>query len=409
MRKKKLTPWARRRRRVYAVCALFLMLLVPAVGWRMRLKSEVSREREALRALGIPTTPEALETWQSQYPELPVIEAYGKAAAAFVGLPFEEQDVLPSFRPRNVGPAHFAVPYDAALLSAMRHLVTLNEAALQLLREGRASTVEGRAAGIERTRSVGDLIQLCCAAAGVSATDGHGAAAADAVLDGLAFLRASDAQPWSRSLLSWGDEVEQLMSALASAASRVVLPEEKLREIQTQMAVSDWVEEARLSSIYWIALRLSSFSSEQLDSPPARIADVFFGFFDRYMTYTMRSQRMRFSLIGKSISEQKAEFDAMKRRHFSRDFVFSGPPMHLAVASVGIEVICYYQKTGALPESLDALARDGLDFADFFSGKSLVYRPQGRSFALYSVGRDLEDNGGEAQKDVVFRGEWPAA
>lgn len=410
MRKKRVTPWARRRRRVYAVCFLLLLLLIPAVGWRVRLKSEVNREREALKAMGVPTTTEALKTWRSQYPDLPVIEEYGKAASVLVDLPFESREFLPSFRSRHFGPALFTVPYDEASLTTMRQLVDLNGSALQLLRAGRSSTIQGRTTPLDRERVVGDLVSLCCAASCVRATEGDGPAAADVVLDGLAFLKASDAQPWSRSLARSSDEVQQLMNALASSASRVVLPEEKLREIQSEMVVADWVGEARLSSIQNISMRLITLTRDQLDmdSPPARIADVFFGFFDRYMTFTMRAQRLRYSQIGKSISNQKTEFESMRRRRFARELVFSGPPMHLTVAAAGVELICHYQKTGALPESLGGLARDGLDLTDFFSGSSLVYRPEGRSFVVYSVGRDLEDNGGEGSKDVAFRGAWPA-
>jgi hypothetical protein len=66
-------------------------------------------------------------------------------------------------------------------------------------------------------------------------------------------------------------------------------------------------------------------------------------------------------------------------------------------------VLVYYQQHGHLPESLEVLAREGLDLVDFFTEKSLVYQHEGTEFSLYSVGQDLKDDGGSGRDDVLFR------
>jgi len=49
---------------------------------------------------------------------------------------------------------------------------------------------------------------------------------------------------------------------------------------------------------------------------------------------------------------------------------------------------------GKLPKSLDLLGVDSSLLVDPFNGESLIYKPQGSDYLLYSVGPDLKDNGG---------------
>lgn len=408
MHKKKSTPWARRRRRLYIVCFVVVLLLSPALIWRLRLRTEVREEIAAVKALGVPMTDEEHAAWRAQFPELPPNEAYPQAASALVQLPFEVYEKFPSFRTRHSGEDVFAVPYDPATSAVMRQLVELNGEALRLLRDGRTQSPAGRASGLGRGRTTKDFMELCCAQACVAAEAGDGALAAEAVLDGLAFLKAYYARPWSTSLYSRGDEVGQLMRALASAAARVTLPEDKLREVQFWLEAPNWEEELRLSTIDFAATMIQDINEHQPSDPPARIAIMVFGLLDRHMIYSLRDQRLRLETMGKSMTEQAAAFESFKERGGWRSFNASGPSMELRVAKVGIELIGHYQKTGTLPDSLDVLAREGLDLQDFYTGQKLVYRRDDASVRVYSVGLDLEDNGGDGRSDVVFQAVLPA-
>ena len=52
------------------------------------------------------------------------------------------------------------------------------------------------------------------------------------------------------------------------------------------------------------------------------------------------------------------------------------------------------------PDSMDEL-RQAMNWEvpeDPFSGKDFVYRREGKGYVLYSVGRDLDDDGGGAMK-----------
>ncbi len=408
MHKKKSTPWARRRRRLYIVCFVVVLLLSPAVIWRLRLRTEVREELAAIKALGVPTTAEEHVAWRAQFPELPPNEAYPQAASALVPLPFEMAEKFPTFRTRHSGEDVFAVPYDPATSAAMRQLVESNGETLRLLREGRTQVKTGRAGGLGRGGFTKDFMELLCAQACVAAEAGDGALAAETILDGLAFLKAYYARPWSTSLYSRGDEVGQLMRALASAAARATLPEDKLREMQSLLEAPNWEEELRLSTIDFAATMIQDIYEHQPSEPPARIAIMVFGLLDRHIIYSIRDQRLRLETMGKPMTEQRAAFDAFKESGGWRSFNTSGPSMELRVATAGIELIGHYQKTGTPPDSLEMLAREGLDLEDFYTGQNLVYRRDEASVRLYSVGVDLEDNGGDGRTDVVFQAVLPA-
>jgi hypothetical protein len=62
----------------------------------------------------------------------------------------------------------------------------------------------------------------------------------------------------------------------------------------------------------------------------------------------------------------------------------------------GLKIIEFQQETGRLPTTL-AEAVSGEAAEDPFTGKPLHYRTEGAGFVLYSVGRDMKDDGGKAQ------------
>ena len=64
--------------------------------------------------------------------------------------------------------------------------------------------------------------------------------------------------------------------------------------------------------------------------------------------------------------------------------------LHLTRA--GLALLQYKQAHGTFPETLEALGVEGL--TDPYTGKSLLYRPEGEGFVVYSVGQDRQDNGG---------------
>ncbi len=68
----------------------------------------------------------------------------------------------------------------------------------------------------------------------------------------------------------------------------------------------------------------------------------------------------------------------------------------IRITRTGLALLQYRNTHGDLPETLGPLAPESVH--DPFSQRSLVYKPLGTGFDLYSVGPDQKDNGGAARK-----------
>ena len=78
----------------------------------------------------------------------------------------------------------------------------------------------------------------------------------------------------------------------------------------------------------------------------------------------------------------------------------------LSATRLLIALKCYKMRTGKLPQTLDALVPDYIDKipADNFDGQPMRYSAEKK--LIYSVGEDLQDDGGDAEKDIIFEIEF---
>jgi hypothetical protein len=117
-------------------------------------------------------------------------------------------------------------------------------------------------------------------------------------------------------------------------------------------------------------------------------------------------------------SPEYKEIDGLFKGHFITQnlapFVWGIQWIHCrTVASVritraGLALLRYKQAHGTWPSTLDDLDRK--DLIDPFTQQSLVYRPEGEGFVVYSVDEDRKDNGGIPEpverrggRDIVWR------
>jgi hypothetical protein len=72
------------------------------------------------------------------------------------------------------------------------------------------------------------------------------------------------------------------------------------------------------------------------------------------------------------------------------------------VTAVALALAAHKADKGKYPEKLEALAPDYLKAipADFCSGKPLIYKVEGEGFVLYSVGKNMRDDGGKAKGEA---------
>ena len=105
-------------------------------------------------------------------------------------------------------------------------------------------------------------------------------------------------------------------------------------------------------------------------------------------------------------AESRREIDELPRRHWLTGKLapMSGPMKdsycHMAanvrITRAGLALLAYRQAHGAFPPTLETLGLAGL--VDPFTEKPLLYRAEGDGFVVYSVGEDLNDNGGAPRR-----------
>lgn len=79
--------------------------------------------------------------------------------------------------------------------------------------------------------------------------------------------------------------------------------------------------------------------------------------------------------------------------------------MRRGLAEVALALAVHRAEKGSLPATLAALIPDCLPDlpTDVFTGKPFRYRRDGEGYVLYSVGKDMKDDDGDAKKDLVVR------
>jgi len=75
-----------------------------------------------------------------------------------------------------------------------------------------------------------------------------------------------------------------------------------------------------------------------------------------------------------------------------------------------VRIVAYKAKEGAFPAALAELKGDYLPDipSDIFSGDPLVYRRTNKGYLLYSIGKNMKDEGGKDSKladDITVRAE----
>ncbi|MBN1506461.1 MAG: hypothetical protein JW955_06425 [Sedimentisphaerales bacterium] len=174
------------------------------------------------------------------------------------------------------------------------------------------------------------------------------------------------------------------------------------------------------------ALRRERWSDKLAEPGPAyRLKFRFLTFKPRFIAdHASYLQMMRLlvrTLQGPFVSRDSPEYkqiDGLFKGHFVTQnvapFVWGVHWIHCRTAAsvritlAGLALLRYKQGHGAWPSTLDALDLKGL--TDPFTQQSLLYRPEGKGFIVYSVDDDRKDNGGITEplerrggRDIVWR------
>jgi hypothetical protein len=213
-----------------------------------------------------------------------------------------------------------------------------------------------------------------------------------------------------QTLLKEADDVTPLVRAVD--ADRLLrgewlfnLPQDQLYEA---LRVGDLslTGESGPESLYRLVFRVVAFR-------PRFVADH-----ARYLEFMRVGARLIEAPYAQPESDIHRELGDVARRHILSCFLTpavtrfkemhcrTGARVHFTRA--GLALLRHKKTHGAFPETLDELGLEGL--VDPFTQKPLYYRAEGEGFVVYSVGEDMEDNGGRERQprqktgyDLVWR------
>ena len=409
LRKKKLAPWQRRRRRALAVVMVFFLLLGCWLVWRLGKKTELNRAFHDAREMGVAMTVadyeatygEAYDAFWHHNRTLSPESPYLAALEAYV-LP--GQDILmqiPRFKQRSEERALTEVPYADAMGDAMKTHVAANAQCLAIVHDAVQS---GR---VEPADFTNDelLLELLCVAACVRAEVGDGDGAFQALDDALTMLRDGDRDVGPDATpIRQTDQADHILTALRSALCRVKLSDEQVQRLQGHLMSGDWIAQQQRRQM----MQLSHTVIDDF-GPPVDVFNVLTGFFETYQALEIRAGMVRYEMIGKSLAEQQELIDRHQGTPLEPYLWRYAASTDLLTAALALDVVRFELAEGKLPETLDALVptyRDSIP-QDFWHDGPMAYRVEGRSFWVYSYGRDGVDNRGEYRKDDGYQFNLP--
>lgn len=402
LRKKKLAPWQRRRRRALAVVMVFSLLLGCWLVWRLGKKTELNRAIHDAREMGVAMTVEDYEAefgeaydayWGSGVP-LPAESPYQAAVQAYVVPNHDMLMEIPRFKQRGEEGALSEVPYGQAMRNAMEHHVEANAEALSALH---VTTPLGGDKTVYLDN--GDLLlELLFVTACVRAEMGDGEGSFQALDDAFVMIRGGDLEVGPDSTpIRETQYAEQILTALRSALCRVKFSDEQLQRLQAHLLSGDRMAFSRARQMK----QLSHLLIDDYFGKGGNPINVLTGLLETWQALQIRAAMARYEMIGKSLAEQEqliARHEDTPLGDYLRPYA---PSIDLLAAALALDVVRFELAEGRLPASLDELVpayRDAIP-QDFWHDGPLAYRVEGRSFWVYSYGRDGVDNQGEYRKD----------
>lgn len=434
-------PKLRRIRRIVAM-VVGLLFLIPLAGviaivsWRVRLSHSVERQLAAIRAAGLPTNGDELNTWYVTPPE-------SENAALVITQSFALLTNLPDARKSKFSDVLVgrAKPLADENRKMVEDYVALNTSALERARQGAALPKSrypvdlslGLDLPLPHLYNVKTLAQIAGFKAMLAADAGRPDEATDLLKTGLALARSLDSEPIVLSQLVRVSMLTIISADLQSCLSSGGFDDAKLAELSADFAAAEktnlmaraLIGERAMHIPYfhmsWAQINRFEANDESGNTPigkplPGREPGLLriTGFFQRDLNFFLKTMAGGIAESEKSPPESLREtklFDdasELAARHYhilSSMFLPALSRVTLREASglarirtarAALAVERFRLVTGRLPEKLGDLVPHYLDSVpiDPFDGAPLRYRLRDRGYVIYSVDRDGHDDGG---------------
>ncbi|MBX7256654.1 MAG: hypothetical protein K1Y02_09860 [Candidatus Hydrogenedentes bacterium] len=398
-----------------------------------------------MRDSGYPTTQTEFIDWYGRLDEPNALDTYYKAFGAITPPATAAIPILP-FVGDTEYPDDFA-PIPDELLVVMKEHLAKNEEAISLLHKAASIPnctfpVTDQSAGTmlfkiddwPHVRSGIDLLRLDAV---VSAENRDAQRAIASIRAGIALARAYMKRPTTSDFI-WGDT---MLNSAVTPLNRVLyqLEEVDLTPLEEPLRESDYdglLERALIGDLF-NQVRARDYAPTLFDGRAWSLEDATLGERIRYNPLTARAeyvlglskidqiQLLDFGLLLTHIAslpnaERKRELETAASRTplaplmiqtFSTAFdIEYGGKARIRILNTVLAIERYARATKQLPAGLHELVPGFTNAVplDPFDELPLKYRLTDTGYVLYSVGRDMEDDGGDGQSmllegDVVFR------
>ncbi len=434
---------------------LLLLALTALVIFRLTLKVQIRSRRSAITAKGQPLTLEELNTYAGNSTDGPIPDKYKSAFAAYVApdrkmcqaltrfefnrLPFLTKPLMPQVRSsilRHVDEnAETLEHLDTATAQSGLYYEPVhdcNDPAITL-------HVGFVGYGDSDMRSAALLLNL---RAILKADENDALSAADSLLSALKVIHSLGTKP---TLYEWAERratSSNSVSTLEYVLNRVDLDGDQLRQISESLSVLHGPDLTKTAFIGERCLVLEGFDSHldywcncgqgtRAENAISRVVaslyravglrDMDQAFYLDIMADAVAGTKLSFPEFQRLREEIADRWDSTSRVRFLIHNVYTGYYTlrlefrliaRLRCAETALAIERYRLANGRIPEMLSDLVPGYLEAVpeDPFDGKELRYKKLEPGYVVYSVGRDLEDQGGMSKDELDDRNDphdWP--
>jgi hypothetical protein len=415
-----------------AIVAL-IILVISFIAFRLSVRAKLQGRNEAMRAAGYPVTLTELDAWYEMPPYGENAAEYITTATTYLQIPdAHEARNLPLFHRGKLPPR--TQPLDDEMQALIGQVLDDNEKALELLDHAATLTSsrypidlsKGQATLLLHISDLRKVTYLLCLKAFVETERGRPAAAVNALVGAFRVADSVAQEPVTISQMVRQACQSTALSATERVINRVSLTEDHLGRLEDILSTA-YDPNATIRGFVgerFMAIQLFQQPGD-LGLPPVfathrepsllqiRIAQAL-GQVDRFLIrYIDLSNRqiaaMRLPAHERLPVAREIDSQASQVRETHKAPGHFMPPLgrfveidlvnltRLRVARVAVAVERYRVAHGRLPDHLDELVPAVLETAlkDPYDGQPLRYRKLSPGFVVYSIGKDLSDDGGQ--------------
>ena len=415
-------------------CALLAIAIGAFVVYRIVGRTTLEDRLEAIRAAGYPVTLTELDEWYEAPPYGENAADYIVEALAYLQEPKPEQKELVPWLGNAEMPAR-TEPLGVKTADIVAQLLQDNQDAIKLLQQGAAfersgypiDFTRGHATLLPHLSDLRGAVRLLCLKAVLHGEQGQPESATDALLCALGVANSLATEPLLISQMVRESAQATTVSALERIVNQANLEQghlARLRETLARAYDPNTMARAFAGERCLVILMLRDPRSTGLDLAPLLapegpsllqiyaaqalgLADQclvqYIDLTDRYIA-ALRLPAHERPQAARDLERQDQE---LQKAHAILSY--SMPPMHrlllsnlahltrLRVAGVAMAIEQYRLANSNLPEQLADLVPAFLPQVppDPYDGRPLRYRKLEQGYAVYSIGRDLTDDGGK--------------